>query len=318
MKLLGIIINYKTPDMTLEAARGLAAAIEHIPAARFVIIDNDSRDGSYEKLTSAIAREPWNARCEVLASPKNGGFGYGNNFAIRRNLESRDPAEYFYLLNSDAVPRIDAVQKLVDFMDNHRYAGIAGGYVHGTDSEPHQTAFRYPSLFSEFEEQAQTGPISKLLAPWIVALPIPDHTIQVEWTAAVSMIIRRNVLQKVGMFDEQIFLYFEETDLCRRAALAGFPTYYVRDSEVEHLGSASTGMKDFSRPMPAYWFNARKHYLEKHHGRRYLVGANIAWLAGRTLRRVRRAIELKPDRTRPHLTRDFVAHNFLPQRFRPS
>jgi hypothetical protein len=77
-------------------------------------------------------------------------------------------------------------------------------------------------------------------------------------------------------------------------------------------------MKDFARPMPAYWFNARKHYLEKHHGRRYLVGANLAWLAGRTLRRVRRAIELKPDRTRPHLTRDFVAHNFLPQRFRPS
>jgi N-acetylglucosaminyl-diphospho-decaprenol L-rhamnosyltransferase len=317
MKLLGIIVNFRTPDMTMEAARGLAAAIERIPAARFVIVDNHSEDGSFDKLKAAVAREAWHARCEVLASPKNGGFGAGNNFAIRKNLESRDPAEYFYLLNSDAVPRVDAVETLVEFMDNHRYAGIAGGYVHGQDDEPHQTAFRYPSLFAEFEEQAQTGPISKLLSHWIVALPIPDHTIQVDWTAAVSMIIRQSVLRKVGLFDEEFFLYFEETDLCRRAALAGFPTYYVRESEVEHLGSASTGMKDMKRPMPAYWFNARKHYIRKHHGRSYLIGANLAWMAGRTLRGVRRTFELKRDRYgRPRMTRDFVVHNFLPERLK--
>lgn len=316
MKLLGIIVNFRTPEMTMAAARGLAAALQNIPSARFVIVDNHSEDGSFDKLRNDVAREPWSGLCEVVESPRNGGFGFGNNFAIRRNLESRDPAEYFYLLNSDAVPRVDAVEQLVDFMDNHRYAGIAGGYVQGEDGEPHQTAFRFPSLFAELEEQAQTGPISRLLAGWIVALPIPQLTTQVDWTAAVSMIIRRSVLQKIGLFDEQFFLYFEETDLCRRAALAGYPTYYVRGSEVTHLGSASTGMKDLSRPMPAYWFEARQHYLRKHHGERYLLGANLAWLVGRSVRGVRRALELKRDSSRPRLTRDFLAHNFLPPRHR--
>jgi N-acetylglucosaminyl-diphospho-decaprenol L-rhamnosyltransferase len=316
MKLLGIIVNFRTPEMTLAAARGLAAALQNIPSARFVIVDNHSEDGSFDTLRSAIAREPWSGLCEVVESGRNGGFGFGNNFAIRKNLESRDPADYFYLLNSDAVPRVDAVEKLVEFMDNHRYAGIAGGYVHGADGEPHETAFRFPSLFAELEEQAQTGPISKLLAGWVVALPIPEQITQVDWTAAVSMIIRRNVLQKIGLFDEQFFLYFEETDLCRRAALAGYPTYYVRDSAVTHLGSASTGMKDLSRRMPAYWFEARQHYLRKHHGDRYLFGANLAWLLGRSVRGVRRALELKRDLTRPRLTRDFLAHNFLPPRNR--
>lgn len=314
MKLLGIIVNYRTFEMTMEAARGLASATAQMPSARFVIVDNDSQDGSFEKLKEAVSRERWSARAEVIASPHNGGFGYGNNFAIRRNLASSDPADYFYLLNSDAIPRPDAVEKLVDFMDNHAYAGIAGSYVHGMDDGPHQTAFRFPTLVSEFEEQAQTGPISKLLSDWIVALPIPERTREVEWTAAVSMIVRREVFERVGLFDETFFLYFEETDLCRRAALAGYPTYYVRESEVAHLGSASTGMKDPSRRVPSYWFAARRHYLQKHHGERYLRGANAAWLCGRALRKLRRAIELRRDRARPYEMVDFIAHNLLPRR----
>ena len=70
--------------------------------------------------------------------------------------------------------------------------------------------------------------------------------------------------------------------------------------------------------MPGYWFRARKHYLRKHHGGSYLFGANMAWMAGRTLRGIRRTLELKRDGARPHMTRDFVAHNFLPSRFQPS
>lgn len=317
MKLLGVILNYRTPDMTIEAARALAVALECVPDSRFVIVDNHSEDGSFDKLRAAVTAEPWRDRCEVIESPRNGGFGYGNNFAIRRCMESDDPAEYYYLLNSDALPRPDAVERLVKFMDSHRYAGIAGSYVEGPDGAYHETAFRFPSLFSELEAQAGVGPISRLLSDWIVALPKPDRTMLVEWTAAVSMILRRETLAKVGLFDEEFFLYFEETDLCRRAAVAGFPTYYVRDSVVSHIGSASTGMKDKSKPMPRYWFEARAHYLRKHHGDRYLAVSNVAWITGRALRAVRYALEMKPDHIgRPRMTRDFLAFNFNPKRFR--
>jgi N-acetylglucosaminyl-diphospho-decaprenol L-rhamnosyltransferase len=316
MKLLGIILNYKTPDMTLEAARGLARALELVPDSRFVIVDNDSQDGSFEKLRAAVAEEPWRDKCEVLASGRNGGFGAGNNFAMRRNLESKDPAEYFYLLNSDAIPAPDAAKVLVDFMDGHGDAAIAGSYVHGPDGSFHNTAFRYPSFAAELEEQAQTGPISKLLAEFIVALPETDRITRVDWTAAVSMVLRARAVKKFGLFDETFFLYFEETDLCRRAVLAGYAVYYVPQSKVSHIGSVSTGMKNHEKPMPKYWFEAREHYFRKHHGDAYYVAANVSWLAGRLVRGLRRAVTMKKDPRRPHITRDFVKHNFAVERFK--
>ena len=138
MKLLGAILNFRTADMTLEAASGLARALTHIRDSRFVIVDNDSQDGSFERLQSALASAPFRDRCEVLASGHNGGFGSGNNFAIRQNLSSSEPAEFFLLLNSDAVPAEDAIKKLYDFMLAHPDAGMCGAYIHGPDGEPHQ------------------------------------------------------------------------------------------------------------------------------------------------------------------------------------
>lgn len=310
MKLHGVILNYRTADLTLEAARALARALSRIPDSSFVIVDNDSQDGSFERLRAAVQQEPWLERCEVLASGDNGGFGAGNNFAIRRNLSSDDPADYFLLLNSDAAPAETAIEILLDFMEAHPSAGMCGAYIHGPDGEPHQTAFRFPSALSELEEQAQTGPISKLLRRHIVALPIPDHTTEVEWTAAVCMLLRRQTLQRIGLFDEQYFLYYEETDLCRRARQAGYQVYYVRDSHVSHIGSVSTGMKVMTRPMPSYWFEARKHYFRKHHGSAYALASDVAWLSGRALRGARRLIERRTDERRPRITRDFVRYNF--------
>ncbi len=316
MKLLTIILNYRTPEMTLDAAEAALAEIAHIDGssgtAKLVIVDNDSRDGSYDRLTDAAIRRRWGDRASVIASGHNGGFGAGNNFAIRRNLASADPADYFYLLNSDAFPQPGAITTLLDFLENHRYVGIAGSYIQGTDGEPHHTAFRYPTLLGDLEAGLGLGVASKLLSDWIVALPIPARTRQVEWLAGASMMIRRDVLDKVGLFDETFFLYFEETDLCRRATLAGFPVYYVRESVVNHIGSASTGMKDRSRPMPRFWFDSRKHYFAKHHGRVYLRAANLAWTAGHLLWTARKYLQQKEDPHPPHLLRDFVRHNLWP------
>jgi GT2 family glycosyltransferase len=124
------------------------------------------------------------------------------------------------------------------------------------------------------------------------------------------MLIRRETVQRIGLFDETFFLYFEETDLCRRARQAGYKVYYVRDAHVSHIGSVSTGMKQIDKPMPLYWFEARKHYFRKHHGSGYALLADVAWLAGRGLRGLRRLVERRPDERRPHITRDFIKFNF--------
>jgi hypothetical protein len=152
-----------------------------------------------------------------------------------------------------------------------------------------------------------------LLRKWVVALPIPKRTQQVDWLAGASMMIRRRVLEEVGLFDEAFFLYFEETDLCRRARLAGWPTFYVPESSVAHIGSASTGMKDLKKRTPQYYFDSRRHYFLKNHGALYLLVANLSWVLGFSVGHVRRRMMNRPDRV--HRSRafvDFIHYNFGP------
>jgi GT2 family glycosyltransferase len=307
MKMQAIIVNYRTAEMTLDAVRALLVALERVPDSHVVVVDNDSQDGSYEKL--ARAARAMGGRVTVLASDKNGGFGYGVNVGVRFGLASRSPADYFYLLNSDAFPDPSAIGELLHVLEREPRAGIAGSYIYGLDGLPHQTAFRFPSPISELERALRLGIASKILSRWRVALPIPETDREVDWVAGASMMIRRQVFADVGGFDETFFLYFEETDFCLRAKQAGWTTHYVRGSAVAHIGSVSTGLKDLRRRMPEYWFDSRHHYFKKNHGRAYLALSDLLFALGFSLWRVRRVIQRKPDEDPPDLLSDFIRHS---------
>jgi N-acetylglucosaminyl-diphospho-decaprenol L-rhamnosyltransferase len=311
MKLYAVLVNYRTPDMTLEALDALMRELEGFPDARVEVVDNDSGDGSLGKLEEAVASAGWGERVTVTSTDRNGGFAYGNNHAIRHALDHPDPPDYVYLLNSDAFPDPGAVGRLVEFLEERLEVGIAGSYIHGPDGDFHITAFRFPSLASELQGTARLGILTRLLRGFTVPLPLPEETREVDWLAGASMLIRREVLEQVGLLDETFFLYFEETDFCRRARLSGWPTWYVRDSSVTHIGSVSTGMKDRSRRMPSFWFASRRHYFRKNHGRLYLAAADALWLIGFASWRVRRLLQRKPDPDPPRLLGDFVRYNLL-------
>jgi GT2 family glycosyltransferase len=274
------------------------------------VVDNASGDGSAERLRAGVAGMD---RVQVIDSPRNGGFGAGMNVGIRAGLPDGRLPDFVYLLNSDAFPAPDAIARLLDHLARHPEAGIAGSHIHGPDGAPHVTAFRFPSLPGEFEGAARLGPVSRLLARWAVALPVPDRSRPVDWLAGASMMLRRTMLDTVGLFDERFFLYFEETDLCLRARQAGWQTHYVADSRVAHLGSASTGMKDWGR-MPEYWFDSRLHYFTKHHGRPAALTATALHVTGGALWRLRRRVERKPNTDPPRMLRDMIAHA---RRWRP-
>ena len=310
MKLLTVILNYKTPDMTLDSIEAALRELAPYPDARVAVVDNDSQDGSYEQLCNAVEERGYSDRVSVVASEYNGGFAYGNNLAIREALAGEDLPEYVYLLNSDAFPDPRCISELVDFLDSHPEAGIAGSYVHGPEPVPHKTAFRFHTIWSELESTLGLGIVSRLLDRYLVAPALPTETRQVDWLAGASMLIRREALEEVGLLDDTFFLYFEETDFCHRARNAGWTTHYVVESSVTHVGSASTGMKDKSKPTPTYWFASRRHYFLKNYGRLYLWGANIAYVVGGTLRRIRWRTIGRPESDAKHHMRDFIRFNF--------
>ncbi len=304
--LLAVVLNYRTPDMTADAVDAALKEMEGLDG-HLVLVDNNSQDGSFEALCQAAIDRGWQGRVTVVQSGNNGGFGAGNNFGIRTGLSLCDP-EFVYILNSDAFPDSGSIGRLVDTLRNHPNVGIAGSYIHGPDDAPHITAFRFPTISGEFEGAARVGPISRVLKRSIVPLPLPETTCEVDWLAGASMMIRPDVLEAIGLFDETFFLYFEETDLCLRAQRAGWKTLYVRDSAVTHIGSVSTGMKTWER-MPTYWFDSRRYYFTMNHGKTYAAMATIAHVAGAGLWRIWRILTGKPKRDPEHFLRDLVTHD---------
>ncbi|WP_102110479.1 glycosyltransferase family 2 protein, partial [Oceaniglobus roseus] len=257
---LTVVLNWRTPEMTLRAAAAALADMGDRPGG-IVIVDNDSRDGSFERMRAEVARRGWTAggRVRVLQAGRNGGFGAGNNVGIRAGLPDGTRPDYVYILNSDAFPDPGCIGALVRFMEAHPAAGFAGGHVRGEDGQPHTTLFRFPSIPGAFEMEARTGPVSRLLKRWVVPLPIPQAPQRVGWVAGASLMARRAMLDRIGLFDETFFLYYEETDLCLRAARAGWETWYVPEARVVHVGSVSTGMRTWER-VPDYFFASRRHY----------------------------------------------------------
>ena len=313
MKLGAILLNWRTPDMTIDALDALVLELSNRDDGwRVVIVDNDSGDGSEAALRAAVdERRRGSAlfqNVDVVQSGVNGGFGAGNNFGIRHLLGGSHPPEYVYILNSDAFVEPRAVDALVEHLDAHEDVGIVGSYVHGTDGVPHVTAFRFPSIQSEIEGSLRLGVVTRALKDFEVPVGIPESTIEVDWLAGASMMVRRRVLEEVGLFDESFFLYFEETDLCRRVRRAGHRIVYVKESSVAHIGSASTGMKTWTK-VPDYWFDSRRHYFLKNHGRAYLAAATAARLAGSAVWQLRRRVQGKPDEDPPGFLGGLLGHS---------
>ncbi|MCX7566455.1 glycosyltransferase family 2 protein [Sulfitobacter sp. F26169L] len=314
---LCVILNFRTPEMTLRAAEAALADL-HSVGGELVIVDNASGDGSYEMITQQVAARGWGegGLVRVVASPVNGGFGAGNNIALRMTLGDGRAPDYFYVLNSDAFPDAGCIEALMDHLEAHRDAGIACSNVRGEDGVVHTTAFRFPSIAGEFAGAARLGFIDRMFPEAPVPMPQPATTCQVDWSAGASMMLRRTMLEQIGLFDETFFLYFEETDLCLRAARAGWSCWYVQDSRVVHIGSVSTGLKT-TRRMPSYWYDSRRHYFIKNHGRVYAATALLAHLAGGVLHRLRAALGGRHPQDPRWFLRDLVAHAATPYRTSP-
>jgi len=310
--LIVVIVNYRTPDLTIDCLHSVVSEVQALPGTRVVVTDNASGDDSVEKISNAIATEGWGEWVSFMPLERNGGFAYGNNAAIRPVMQSTNPPPYFLLLNPDTIVRPRGIKELVEFMDQHPEVGIAGSRLEDPDGTPQHSAFRFHSVFSELDYGLRLGVVSKLLEKWWVAPPISDQCCQTDWVAGASMIVRREVFEAVGLMDEDYFMYYEEMDFCLQANKAGWSCWYVPQSRVVHLVGQSSGVTDTKRTpkrLPQYWFDSRRRYFLKNHGWLYTAVADASWASGFALWRLRRLIQRKPDSDPPQALSDFLRNS---------
>lgn len=312
--LLVVILNYRTPSLTIDCLRSLVGEVRSLPDTRVVVTDNASFDQSVEQIAAALCTEGWGEWASLMPLDRNGGYAFGNNAAIAPALQSTNPPPYILLLNPDTIVRPGALSALVDFMDEHPSVGIAGSRLEDPDGTPQRSAFRFPSVVSEFDFGLNTGLVSKLLSKWVVVPPVSEETCQTNWVAGASMIVRREVFESVGLLDEKYFMYFEEVDFCLRANKSGWSCWYVPTSRVVHLVGQSSGVTDGKRPpkrLPEYWFDSRRRYFLKNHGWLYATIADAAWVFGFVLSKWRWLIQRKPRTDPPKLFSDFLLNSVL-------
>jgi hypothetical protein len=313
-QVLVVIVNYRTPTLTIDCLRSLDSEIKSLPGTKAIIVDNDSGERSAQQIESAIKTQGWSEWASVLAAEHNGGYAFGNNLAIRPAIASSHPPDYLFLLNPDTIVRPGALKTLVDFLEKHPQVGIAGSRLEDIDGTPQQSAFRFHTILSEFDLGLRLGIVSQVLAKWVIAPPVSEVACETDWVAGASMIIRRQVFESVGLMDEDYFMYYEEVDFCLQAKKAGWSCWYVPESRVVHLVGQSSGVTNPKTPAkrrPQYWFDSRRRYFLKNHGRLYATLADAFWLFGFTLWRGRNLIQKKPTNDPPHLLKDFFRNSLL-------
>jgi GT2 family glycosyltransferase len=313
LQLLVVILNYRTAGLTIDCLASLVPEVNQMPGLRVVVADNNSGDNSLASIGAAIATHGWDW-VTLLPLERNGGFAFGNNAPLRWSLALEQPPDFFLLLNPDTLVHPGAITSLLEFMQTHAEVGIAGSRLEDPDGTAQCSAFRFHGLWSEVESSLRFGPISQLLNQFKVPLPIADQPCAVGWVAGASMIIRRQVLEQVGLMDEQYFMYYEETDFCLLAKQSGWPCWYVPQSRVVHLVGQSSGVNDGSpvkRRLPAYVLESRRRYFLKHLGAAQTLLIDLLWVIALLLWRLNCALRRKPNSDPPQLLRDFLRHSFL-------
>ncbi|HEY4339876.1 MAG TPA: glycosyltransferase family 2 protein [Steroidobacteraceae bacterium] len=307
-----VVVTYRSAQLTIDALRSVEAErMTSRLGVRAIVVDNDS--GDLPVIAAAAQQNGWLSWVTLVNAPRNGGFAYGNNLGIARAYTQRTP-DYIYLLNPDTQVRPGAIATLVGFLNDRPDVGIAGSSFENLDGSAWPIAFRFPTIFSELDTGLQWGVISRLLKRWVVARVMTGTPEPVDWICGASMMIRPTVLASIGGMDENYFLYFEETDFCRRARCAGHSTWYVPSSRVMHIMGQSTSVTDTRqgpRRLPGYWFESRRRYYVLAFGLWRAAAIDLVALLANSIGHLKRVLQGKRGAGVPHFIRDLFRHSVL-------
>ncbi|TWU56876.1 N-acetylglucosaminyl-diphospho-decaprenol L-rhamnosyltransferase [Rubripirellula tenax] len=316
-----VIVNYRTAPLTCDCLASLATHVVGRSDVHVALVDNASGDDSVDVLRAAIEANGWQSWVTLMPLDRNGGFAFGNNAAIRDVLAvtsddagGRSKTDLVWLLNPDTLVREGALEHMIAYLDANPEVGIVGSRLEDRDGTAQRSAFRFPSLASEIDDGLRLGIVSRLFSKKIIAPPISESAIRTDWVCGASMLIRREVFEAISVLDENYFMYYEETDFCRQAALAGWACGYEPRSRVVHLVGQASGVQIQSKPQkrrPQYWFESRRRYFVKNHGFLFTCVTDLAWGACYSLYRIRAAVQRKTVTDPPCFLFDFFRNSAI-------
>jgi N-acetylglucosaminyl-diphospho-decaprenol L-rhamnosyltransferase len=245
------IVNTNSRGLLLACLDSLAGA-----EAEIVVLDNASEDGS-----AAAVRERF-PEVRVIAQEHRGGFGANHNTVIRATT-----GRYVYVLNEDTTAADWGFQRLTEYLDAHPRVAALGPRLAYPDGRLQDSAWRFPTPLVSTMGLATLGRLGVTQSRGDTARPV-------DWVMGAALVLRREALDEVGLFDEDFFLYSEEVDLQARLRRAGWEVHYFPELTVVHHES------QFSADIPERRINemwrSRHRYWQKHHSR---MGARVAALA---------------------------------------
>lgn len=229
--LLSIVtLNYKKPDLTLACMASLYEQFHEDFEANLmelIIVDNDSQDNSVERLHDVIKKEKYK-NVQVIANRENGGFGKGNNIGA-----NAAEGEYILLLNNDTLVKDKGIRDMAEYMNKNEKVAILGGQLRNSDGTLQASVGKFYTLFYAFLLLLGMQKFGLLDRS-------PDEITEVDWVKGGLMMIRGDVFQKLSGFDEKIFMYTEDMELCYRAKQAGYKIMFYPNVMVTHAEHGST------------------------------------------------------------------------------
>jgi GT2 family glycosyltransferase len=259
MDLSIIIVNWNVKELlrpcleSVLAAPGLTTEI--------IVVDSASTDGSPEIVRAEFPQ------VRLIASPENLGYARGNNVGAAAAL-----GRYLFLLNPDTVVQTEALPRLVAYLDAHPTVGAVGPQLLWPDGTIQSSRRCFPTLGTLFWESTlleQWFPGNRYARRYRLVETPAYQTQQVDWVVGAAILIRREAWQQVGPIDETFFMYFEETDWCRRAALAGWATHYLPAAQVIHYEGKSSQQVVADRTLR--FQHSKLRYTQKYFGRGWAV-----------------------------------------------
>lgn len=253
-----VFVSYNTAEMTCEAIRLVKASLHTLDIEIFVI-DNASKDDSVARV---VAEFP---EIHLITNQTNVGFGRANNQVLPHYT-----GKYLLLLNTDAFVAPTTIQTTYDFMQAHQETGILGVRLLGRDGVLQPSCRYFPTPLNIF--LTTTGLFKCLPFVKLVDDMQWDHNDvrQCDWVPGCYYLIRREVIEQVGLFDSRYFLYYEEVDHCYATKKAGWQVTYFPDTSVVHIGgeSAKTDNKisSVSKQVSALQIESELLYFRKNMG----------------------------------------------------